>query len=194
MTLSSTGYAHSGGTNADGCHTNHQNESYHCHNEREPGAYARQMEGYRRSTPLSGWLWLLVIGGILLFLVVNPNTTDKKPPSTNQKTKEDYAKESQDKEILNESQKRPFRFQCDIQAFSNREIEILQKYGNQLSALSLGKAIPKTNEQQNFLDSCEQFRTYSVEEMRRSFLRNEFSSNEIQLAWLKYLYRIKSGK
>ncbi|MEZ4818760.1 MAG: YHYH domain-containing protein [Bdellovibrionota bacterium] len=29
---STNSYSHSGRTNADGCHTNHSNGSYHCHN------------------------------------------------------------------------------------------------------------------------------------------------------------------
>ena len=31
LTLSTSVMAHSGGTNSDGCHTNHKTGEYHCH-------------------------------------------------------------------------------------------------------------------------------------------------------------------
>ncbi|WP_348627055.1 YHYH domain-containing protein [Mesorhizobium sp. M4B.F.Ca.ET.049.02.1.2] len=31
MVLSINAYAHSGGTDANGCHTNHKTGEYHCH-------------------------------------------------------------------------------------------------------------------------------------------------------------------
>jgi len=31
MGMASTALAHSGGTNAQGCHTNHKTGGYHCH-------------------------------------------------------------------------------------------------------------------------------------------------------------------
>jgi hypothetical protein len=43
---------HSGGTNADGCHTNHRTGDYHCHNSKAPvpGAmsYCHVVHGARR--------------------------------------------------------------------------------------------------------------------------------------------------
>ncbi|MFD3301457.1 YHYH domain-containing protein [Aquipseudomonas alcaligenes] len=33
--------AHSGGTNANGCHTDHSTDDYHCHSARAEGAYER---------------------------------------------------------------------------------------------------------------------------------------------------------
>tara|TARA_Y100000296_G_C5179048_1_gene262186 strand:+ start:5377 stop:6093 length:717 start_codon:yes stop_codon:yes gene_type:complete len=39
--------SHSGGTNANGCHYDRKAGDYHCHEEREEGAYYRQMEGLR---------------------------------------------------------------------------------------------------------------------------------------------------
>jgi len=44
-------FAHSGGTNANGCHTNHKTGNYHCHNRKTPAAslqtYCRVVNGER---------------------------------------------------------------------------------------------------------------------------------------------------
>jgi hypothetical protein len=44
--------AHSGGTNAQGCHTNHATGDYHCHTPREPASgyetYCHILRGERR--------------------------------------------------------------------------------------------------------------------------------------------------
>jgi hypothetical protein len=48
----STATPHSGGTNADGCHTDHRTGDYHCHTRKEPvyGAetYCHVVQGTRR--------------------------------------------------------------------------------------------------------------------------------------------------
>lgn len=36
LTLTSTSFGHSGGTNAMGCHTNHRTGDYHCHTPKTP--------------------------------------------------------------------------------------------------------------------------------------------------------------
>jgi hypothetical protein len=45
-------FSHSGGTNADGCHTNHRTGDYHCHNPKPqvPGrvTYCHVVDGERR--------------------------------------------------------------------------------------------------------------------------------------------------
>ncbi len=44
--------AHSGGTNAEGCHTNRKTGDYHCHTPKEPAAdrvtYCHVIDGERR--------------------------------------------------------------------------------------------------------------------------------------------------
>jgi hypothetical protein len=44
--------AHSGGTNAEGCHTNRKTGDYHCHSRKEPDAdrvtYCHVVDGERR--------------------------------------------------------------------------------------------------------------------------------------------------
>ncbi len=32
LAISTSAFAHSGGTNSQGCHTNHRTGDYHCHN------------------------------------------------------------------------------------------------------------------------------------------------------------------
>ncbi len=45
-------YGHSGGTNAEGCHTNRKTGDYHCHNSKapQPGrvTYCHEVNGERR--------------------------------------------------------------------------------------------------------------------------------------------------
>jgi hypothetical protein len=47
-----TGFSHSGGTNAEGCHTNRQTGDYHCHTPKSPPAgsdtYCHVVDGERR--------------------------------------------------------------------------------------------------------------------------------------------------
>jgi hypothetical protein len=56
-------FAHSGGTNRDGCHRDHSTGDYHCHGKRSPGAYEKQMKGFSQSRSVS-WFWILVVVGI----------------------------------------------------------------------------------------------------------------------------------
>lgn len=50
--LVTTAWTHSGGTNADGCHTNRKTGDYHCHNAkpRQPGkqTYCHVLNGQKR--------------------------------------------------------------------------------------------------------------------------------------------------
>ena len=50
--VSSDAYAHSGGTNANGCHTNRKTGDYHCHTPKAPQAgrqiYCHVINGERR--------------------------------------------------------------------------------------------------------------------------------------------------
>lgn len=73
--------AHSGGTNADGCHNDHSNNDYHCHSARSEGAYERQMEGYakvRRKSENTITLWAMLIGFVfLVFKFIASASNDK---------------------------------------------------------------------------------------------------------------------
>lgn len=73
-----TSNAHSGGTDADGCHRNRKTGDFHCHNAREPGAYARQMQGYSKSSRSTWILWLLIPGGIVVAAIAVSDKNDKK--------------------------------------------------------------------------------------------------------------------
>lgn len=50
--IASDAGSHSGGTNANGCHTNHKTGSYHCHNAKTPSpgfqTYCHVVNGERR--------------------------------------------------------------------------------------------------------------------------------------------------
>lgn len=86
--------AHSGGTNANGCHTDHSTNDYHCHSARAEGAYERQMDGYaRHNSGGSGkfifWLLLISFFAYLFGSRVIPRsppnkTTDKAEPPPSQ--------------------------------------------------------------------------------------------------------------
>ena len=68
-------FAHSGGTDRDGCHRSHSTGDEHCHNKRSPGAYEKQMKGYSESRSLS-WLWILVSIGIAYLLFKGSEVAD----------------------------------------------------------------------------------------------------------------------
>ena len=63
-------FAHSGGTNQNGCHTDHDSGDYHCHSERSDGSYERQMDGYRQHN--TNKAFQVIKGFFLLCLFVGP--------------------------------------------------------------------------------------------------------------------------
>ncbi|MDO6536257.1 YHYH domain-containing protein [Alteromonas stellipolaris] len=85
--------SHGGGTNANGCHNDHQNGGYHCHEERDDGAYSRQMDGYREHN-LNKLFRFLVIS-IPIFLIAGSiwyfiYSTVKKEEDKTKKLVENY--------------------------------------------------------------------------------------------------------
>lgn len=68
-------FAHSGGTNQNGCHTNHDSGDYHCHTERSEGSYERQMDGYRQHNAnkafqvIKGFSFLCLLIGPIYYLI-----------------------------------------------------------------------------------------------------------------------------
>jgi hypothetical protein len=52
LAIAPAGSPHSGGTNADGCHTNRQTGDYHCHSPKAPSpdrvTYCHVIDGERR--------------------------------------------------------------------------------------------------------------------------------------------------
>ncbi|MGP9536210.1 YHYH domain-containing protein [Halomonas sp. AOP42-E1-30] len=74
-------FAHSGGTNADGCHRNRSTGDYHCHSARASGAYARQMDGLSRSgggSESSNIFWWIAIGiGVFTVTVKLLNSSER---------------------------------------------------------------------------------------------------------------------
>ncbi len=66
-----TSLSHSGGTNANGCHTNHSTSNHHCHNSRPEGAYLKQMKGYHKSRSTGVFtiaFWLIVLLGTIAWV------------------------------------------------------------------------------------------------------------------------------
>ncbi|WP_108132946.1 MULTISPECIES: DUF413 domain-containing protein [Halomonas] len=85
---------------------------------------------------------------------------------------------------------KPYRVQCKIEVFTLAELDIINKYGTWLSALTSNKINPETNDQKLFIEECQRFRSLNLNEML-SYLSNRGDSGSIQTVWFKYLCRLK---
>lgn len=209
--------AHSGGTNRDGCHRDHSNDDYHCHSPREPGAYERQMEGYRQSRSGNGssLLGLIVIGGIAVAFYFheerkrNDRSTkvNRKRPSQRPRHTSETAPEAKNKKVAPPPPKKkkvlwlppehkqylntPFRLRCDEASLDDEDVQLLKKFGSWLRALSLGDIEPITDEQISFQKDCDQFRYMKAFEMKAFIDGRSPFSNKAEGAWFRYLYQIR---
>jgi len=96
-------WAHSGGTNAQGCHKERSTRDYHCHNSRSEGAYQNQIEGYRKSRSKSpGILQFIFLGGVI-FIVMSIITSKHKGDIKSSSIHENH----RDYSLTNEKEKPP---------------------------------------------------------------------------------------
>lgn len=85
MFTGGSAYAHSGGTNARGCHREHSTGDYHCHSPRAEGAYERQMDGLARrnaNNSGNGLIWLILIVAVIWFLNYLFSQPGSPPPAS----------------------------------------------------------------------------------------------------------------
>lgn len=85
---------------------------------------------------------------------------------------------------------KPYSIQCKTEVFTLAELDIIDKYGAWLSALSSNKITPETKEQQLFIEDCQRFRALNLNEML-SYFRDRDDRGSIQSVWFKYLCRLK---
>ena len=137
---------------------------------------------------------VLVVVIVYVFLVQKKeNKADKRQTSNCESIETHSPKKTQQISHSKEHRaliNKPYTIQCKTEVFTLAELDVINKYGAWLSALTSNQIPPETNEQRLFIEECQRFRALNLNEML-SYFNNRDDSGSIQSVWFKYLCRLK---